>query len=270
MIRGFGLLAAVAIAALPMAGARAQALKPNNAADAPRYTACMTLAQKDPKQAAAEAKSWADKGGGEPAQHCAAIAYLGMGLYSEAAHRLETLAERSVAQGGQLRAEMFAQAGQAWLIAGRSDKALAVQTRALELKPNDVEVLIDRSITLATAGQVWDALDDLNRALQLAPDRADALVFRASAYRSLDSLDLAETDIERANRLWPDSPEVLLERGSIRKQRGNLAGARADWLRVLTVSPNSPAGEQARRDLQSLDLKPRDSEIQRPKSRQTR
>jgi tetratricopeptide (TPR) repeat protein len=190
-----------------------------------------------------------------------------MGLYSEAAQRLETMAERSVAQNGQLRAEMFAQAGQAWLIAGRSDKALTVQTRALELRPNDVEVLIDRSITLATAGQVWEALDDLNRALQVSPDRADALVFRASAYRSLNTLDLAETDIERANRLWPDSPEVLLERGSIRKHRGNVAGARADWLQVLALAPNSPAGEQARRDLQSLDVKPRESDAPRPRGR---
>jgi tetratricopeptide (TPR) repeat protein len=257
MTRVSGIVCAAAVALLPVAGALAQAIKPNNPADASRYAACMALAQKNPQQAAADAKSWADKGGGEPAQHCAAIAYLGLGLYSEAAQRLETLAERSVAQGGQLRAEMFAQAGQAWLIAGKPDKALTVQTRALDLRPNDVEVLIDRSITLATAGQVWEALDDLNRALQVAPDRADALVFRASAYRSLDSLDLAETDIERANRLWPDSPEVMLERGSIRKHRGNVAGARADWLQVLRLAPNSPAGEQARRDLQSLDVKAR-------------
>ena len=257
MTRTFAILGAAAIAMLPIAGAQAQPIKPNNPADAARYAACMALAQKNPQQAASDAKAWADKGGGEPAQHCAAIAYLGLGLYSEAAQRLETLAERSTAQGGALRGEMFAQAGQAWLIAGKPDKALTVQTRALELRPNDVEVLIDRSITLATAGQLWDAVDDLNRALEVAPDRADALVFRASAYRSLDSLDLAEADIARANRLWPDSPEVLLERGSIRKHRGNAAGARADWLQVLTLAPNSPAGEQARRDLQSLDLKAR-------------
>lgn len=230
---------------------------PDNPADAARYSACLAMAQKSPQQAVTESKAWSGRGGGEPAQHCAAIAYLGLGLYSEAALRLEALAESSTAQGGRLRAELYAQAGQAWLIAGRPDQALTVQTRALELRPNDPEILIDRSITFATTGLLWDAVDDLNRVLEMKPDRADALVFRASAYRSLDSLDLAEQDIEQATRLWPDSPEVLLERGNIRKRRGNTAGARGDLLMVIELAPNSPAAEQARRDLQTLDVKPR-------------
>ena len=250
------LFRAAALALLPLAAASAQTVVPENPTEAAHYAACMALAQKSPQQAVTEAKIWAAKGGGEAAQHCAAIAYLGLGLYSEAAQRMETLAETSTAQQGRLRPELFAQAGQAWLIAGKPDKALAAQSRALELKPNDIEILIDRSITLATTGKLWEAIDDLNHALDIAPDRADAMVFRASAYRSLQTLDLAEQDIEHANRLWPDSPEVILERGNIRKSRGNIPGARADWQRVIELAPNAPAGDQARHELQTLDLKP--------------
>jgi tetratricopeptide (TPR) repeat protein len=249
-------LSATMLAIAVAISAHAQPIKPDNPADASRYAACMAMAQKSPQQAINDSKAWAASGGGEPAQHCAAMAYLGLGLYSEAALRLETLADSSKAQQGRLRADLYSQAGQAWLIAGKPDQALAVQTRALKLRPNDVELLIDRSITLATSEKLWEAVDDLNRALEIAPDRADALVFRASAYRSLDTLDLAEADIEQANRLWPDSPEVILERGSIRKARSNPAGARADWMRVIELAPNSPAGEQARRALQVLDVKP--------------
>ncbi len=257
-------LCAAAFGIAPIAPARAQPIVPENPAEAAHYAACMAMAQKSPQQAINDSKAWAARGGGEPAQHCAAIAYLGLGLYNEAAQRLEVLGERSAMQDGRLRADLYAQAGQAWLIAGKPDQALAAQTRALALRPNDAEILIDRSITLATSGRLWEAVDDLNHVLDVAPNRADALVFRASAYRSLETLDLAEQDIEAANRLWPDSAEVILERGSIRKSRGNIAGARADWLRVIELAPNTPSGEAARREIQTLDVRPREMDSPSP------
>ena len=43
------------------------------------------------------------------------------------------LAATTRKQGAVLKSELYAQAGQAWLIAGNAEKALAAQTRALEI-----------------------------------------------------------------------------------------------------------------------------------------
>ncbi len=117
-----------------------------------------------------------------------------------------------------------------------------------------MEIWLDRSITLAGAGDYWAALDDLNRALDLAPGRPDILILRASAYRRLQAPDLARDDIARALRRDPDNPDGLLERGILRRLAGETAGARRDWLRVIDLAEGTPAAQAARARLERLDV----------------
>lgn len=250
-------LAAAAICAVFAAAPAAQQRKPIDSvpAETRLYTGCMVLARTDPPKALQQSEAWLARGGGEPARHCGAIALLGVGRHTEAAIKLESLATETRIDGGRLKAELLAQSGQAWLIAGDGSRAYAVQSAALALRPDDVELLVDRSITLGTGGRFWESIDDLNRVLEIQPERADALVFRAAAYRRLDSIDLAETDIERAVALWPDAPDVLLERGNIRRLKSDVAGARADWRRVIELAPDLPAALAARRNLDRADGK---------------
>ena len=224
--------------------------------DHPReYMACMKLAREAPEEGYESALTWASQGGGEAARHCAAAALIELGRYGEAAERLERLAREASAAAVKLRPALLAQSGQAWLLAGKPERARAVQSAALELEPDNVELLIDRSITLADVANYWEALDDLNRAQELAPDRAEVLVLRASAYRYLDSLGLARDDVDRALALDPGNPDGLLERGILRRLAGDTVGARADWIRVLALAPNGPAGDAARANLEKLDVK---------------
>jgi len=136
-----------------------------------------------------------------------------------------------------------------------SSSALAAQSAALSLEPDNVELLIDRSVTLAQARNYWEAIDDLNRALELAPGRGDVLVLRASAYRYVDALDLAAEDLAAALAHNPDDVEALLERGILRRLTGDDDGARADWVRVVSLDPQGPAAEAARDNLERLDVK---------------
>jgi tetratricopeptide (TPR) repeat protein len=193
-------------------------------------------------------------GGGDGALHCIAVALLGMGDYVQAAQNLEALARSTPGATPENRADLLGQAGSAWTIAGKPDLAFKAQSAALALKPDDIDLLIDRGITLAGTGNYWEALDDLNRVLSLDPERVDALVFRASAWRALKSLDLAEDDAARALALDPGRPDALLERGLIRHARGNVPGARTDWMQVLELSRDGPYREAARRELEKLDI----------------
>src|SRR5919108_545494 len=56
------------------------------------YEDCMTLARRVPADGYESALAWEGQGGGDPARHCAAVALIGMGKFTEAAERLESLA----------------------------------------------------------------------------------------------------------------------------------------------------------------------------------
>jgi regulator of sirC expression with transglutaminase-like and TPR domain len=248
------ILAAVLLALAPLVpgDARAQADDPELAA---QYQACMDLAETNPDEALEQAETWVDLGGSDPARHCAAVALMRLGHYEAAGQELETLAASLEPAFAFLQIPVLIQAAQAWLAAGKVDRAYAVQTTALARQPNDIELLVDRAMTAASVGNFAAAIDDLNRALSHAPNRADILVLRASAHRFLDQPEAALADIEAALSLDPDNAEGLLERGNLRRQAGNDAGARDDWLRVTRLAPDSPAAEAAQANLAKLDVK---------------
>jgi tetratricopeptide (TPR) repeat protein len=221
---------------------------------AAEYEACLTLAKSDPEEGFESALTWQALGGGEAAQHCAAVALVELGHYEEAATRLEALADSIRRTHPELAPEILAQAGQAWLLAGDHERAYAVQTTALELSPDNVELLVDRGVTLAKAESYAEAVTDLSRALLFVPDRPDILVFRASAYRMLDDRPRALADVERALVLDPENPEGLLERGNLRRLSGDPAGARQDWLRAAILAEGQPTGAAAQANLAAMDM----------------
>ncbi len=245
--------AALAVAALTALMAVAPAF--GQSADESEYAACLKLLDHDAEAAFESALAWQDIGGGAPAQHCAALALVRLGRPAEAAARLEALAADLADARPWLRAGVLAQAGQAWLTADQPERAHAAFTVALEITPEAPEIYIDRAQALAQAGAFWAAIDDLSQAIELAPGRADAYAFRASAYRYIDNLELALDDAERALALASDDPIALLERGNIRRLQGDEAGARADWLHVLSVAPGGHAADDARTNLERLDVK---------------
>ena len=243
----------IALAGAPGAVADDRAGIPGEVAAAREYAACMDLARSDAAAAHETAVAWRVRGGGDAASHCVAVALIGLGDYIQAAEKMEALAREMTHATAAARGELLGQAGNAWTIAGKPDRAYAAQTEALGLKPRDANILIDRGITLTSTAKFWDALDDLNQALEIAPGRVDALVFRAIAWRHLGSLELADDDIGRALGLQPDNLDALLERGAIRRRRGDSDGARADWLRVLELVPDGPLADAARGNLEKMD-----------------
>lgn len=231
-------------------------LPPAPVPDAEHYDRCLQMAHTDPQKAYDDAQAWHDLGGGFPAQHCAAVALVGLKKYAEAATLLEGLANAMLQQGPDMRADALEQAGQAWLLGNQPNQAKAAFDAALSLKPKDAELLIDRAEAFALGGKFFDAIDDLNTVLDTAPNRVDALVYRASAYRQLGSLDLALDDAERALRLDPNSVAGLLERGNIRRLKNDDAGARADWQRVVQMAPGSAAAASAQDNIARLAAQP--------------
>ncbi len=219
------------------------------------YAACIERALKTPEDGFEQAIAWRDMGGGAPAKHCVAVALFALGQYENAALHLERIASEQQSLPPPLRAALLGQAGDAWMSAGEIRRADAALGAALDLAPDNIAILLKRSLVAVAAESYFEAIDDLNRVIELKPDDADALVYRATAYRYLDSAELAADDIERALIVRPDHPPALLERGNLRRLKGDDAGARRDWLAVIQRAPDSEAAEAARRNIEALDIK---------------
>lgn len=231
---------------------QAQPTPRNAEADAATYEHCMKLTRQDPAAAQKLAQAWREHGGKHPADHCAAVALIGLKEYKEAANRLEALAQ-AMTTAPALRAEVLDQAGQAWGLAGDPVRAYAAAGAAVALQPNDPDLLIDRAEAAASAGFFDKAVTDLDHVLKAYPNRVDALIYRASANRALDRLDPALADIEKALAEAPNSAAAVLERGNIRRLKGDSEGARQDWQRVGQLAPGSQADMAARANIEHLN-----------------
>ena len=237
--------------------AQEQSFPEQNPDQAKQYADCMALTAAHPQQAYDAAAAWIGKKGGPPAEHCQAVALVGLGRYAEAAQAMQTVAGElaKIDSSKNLAAHLYDQAGQIWILQGDPAQAIAASNSALEILPNDVDLVIDRAVALGAAERWWDALDDLNHANELAPKRADILVLRASAYRYVDSKDLAMADVNQALTIDPKNAEGHLERGILLANNGDKNGARADWLAAIQAAPNTPTAETAQARLEQLDVK---------------
>jgi tetratricopeptide (TPR) repeat protein len=254
MIRAF--LFAAALPGAMSVALPASAQTPH-ADPARQYTACMTSARGEPRRGLEMAVAWEKAGGGVGARHCRAIALYALGNHVEAGKQLEALSREMTGQSPAMRAEVLAQAGQAYQAARLGDQALAVQNAAILLDPRNAEIWVDRSITYAGLGAYREAASDLTRALGLAPGRADVLIMRAAAWRELRDFKAALADAEAVLRGAPDAADALLERGLARQGLGDRKGAEADLRKTLSLVPEgseqairaraalgSPAGRQ--------------------------
>ena len=226
-------------------------------ASADIYRKCITMVSGTPEKAYEAAVEWRDFGGGIPAEHCMALAMAARGDYVQAAELLEDLASRAerehesenAASPSAQRADLLAQAGNAWLVAGQVDRAYSVLSDALSEPdlPDNIraELLIDRSRTEAEQDDFKAALDDLNQAHALLGPRIDILTYRAAAYRALGALTKARADVNAALEIDPQDYEALFERASLNLLAGNPDGAISDWTMVKMLAPDSPAAEAA-------------------------
>ena len=230
----------------------AEPAKRRDPEEAQQYTHCINLARTVPDEGWHEALAWSSLGGGEPAQHCAAVAMIGMRQFEEGARKLEALADASE-ESPKLRAGMLAQAGQAWLLAKVPDEAFRVQSKALILVPGAPDLLVDRAQSLAEDKNYQGAIQDLDAAIKAAPLRSDAYIFRATAKRHLEDRAGARADIDMALQIDPQSQDAWLEDGILKGLAGDEDGARTSWQKVIELSPQSEAADTARRDLELLD-----------------
>jgi len=209
-----------------------------------RYQQCIALTRIDAQGAYNQALAWHSAGGGSSAEHCGALALVQLGRYAEAAPKLDVLAQQ-LGLKPPLRAQLYDQAGNAWLLAEDGARAEVSFSNALVFTPHDVDVLADRARARAMRKD-WAGTDaDLSAALTADPDRTDLLVLRASARHAAGKKADAQADIARALSIFPNYGDALVERGAMKYEDGDVRGADADWQQVVKLAPKSRAAALA-------------------------
>jgi tetratricopeptide (TPR) repeat protein len=221
-----------------------------------QFTQCINLATSDPAKAITTAQAWKAKDGGYKAQQCLALAYYSQDRFDGAAAAFEEAAKMADTTKDPHGADLWAQAGNGWLVAGDPAKAMAALNTALDsgnlAGVGLGEAQMDRARARVAGGDLSGARDDLDEALANAPDDPLGWLLSATLARRMDNLPRAAKDITQALRLSPDDPAVHLEEGNIAGWAGEDVAARAAFARVIELAPGTPLADQARKGLDKL------------------
>lgn len=188
-----------------------------------RFEQCVDAIDANAETAYEEAMAWAADAQELPAYRCAAMALIAQGREEEGARRLESLAMGADAGATGLRAELFAQAGNAYLLDRAAARARSVFTQAIALMQGDraamPDLLIDRARAYAMERDWRRSEEDLSAALDLRPNDPLALQLRATARMHQSAFDLAEADAQAAVAAAPASIDARLVLGHAREAK---------------------------------------------------
>ncbi|MFN3370361.1 MAG: tetratricopeptide repeat protein [Sphingomonadaceae bacterium] len=224
------------------------------ALDRKRYDGCVRSIESAAATAETYAREWAARGGGLPARHCLALAQLRQDKFAEAEATLVAAAGEAAAAKSPFAADFWGQAGNAALLAGRAEPAIAHFTAAIasagEFAPRRLAAFhLDRARAEAELGRLSEARADLDRALELDREEPQAWMLSAALARRAGDLGQAVRDIERASTLAPSDPDIMFEQGNIAAANGDLESARRVWTMVTKAAPGTPAADLAARAL---------------------
>src|SRR5262249_55241750 len=122
----------------------------------------------------------------------------------------------------------------------RFEEALASFDRALTLRLDFPEALVNRGIALQKLKRLEEAVASYELALALRPDYPEALFHRGIALHKLKRLKEAVASYELAFALRPDYPEALVHRGIALHELKRFEEALASFDRALTLRPDFP------------------------------
>jgi tetratricopeptide (TPR) repeat protein len=216
----------------------------------PSQQACAALVRSAPARAVELGNDWLVKGGGLHARQCLGLAYAQLGRWAPAGTAFEQAAAEAEAKKDPAVADLWVQAGNAWLAGGDAararkafDAALANPALTAELRG---EVHLDRARSAVVAGDLASARADIDQGLKLVP--ADPFAWYLSSALALREQKVARAreDIAKAISLAPDDADVLLQAGNVAGVGGEAVAARSFFEKAARAAPDSPAGKAAR------------------------
>ena len=130
---------------------------------------------------------------------------------------------------------------------------IATTLGVVEKDPKNVRAWVTLGNLYFDTHQHQKSVDAYARALELQPDDPDVLTDQGVMYRALGAFDKAVANFEKANQLAPQHLQSLFNLGVVcafdLKDR---ARAEAAWNKILQIAPTSGHAAQARQALAEL------------------
>ncbi len=122
--------------------------------------------------------------------------------------------------------------------------------------PKNVQAWIQLGNAYFDTGQPQKSVEAYGRALELKPDDPDVLTDQGVMYRALGQFDKALSNFEKANKVNPNHVQSLFNMGVVYSQdlkRNDKAIAA--WNKVVQIAPASPQAAQAKQLIAELQAR---------------
>jgi tetratricopeptide (TPR) repeat protein len=157
---------------------------------------------------------------------------------SESRRWVEALAElESALEINSTNASWLAHRGFLLDQLGRHGDAIGAYTEALEIEPEDRDLLFALSLDLAQEMRMTQALATLEKLVALHPDFEPAYCQQIIVYAEMGQHDKAETAFYLGRQLKADCPQCFFHMGLSLSDRGLHQRAIRCWERVLEIAP---------------------------------
>lgn len=103
--------------------------------------------------------------------------------------------------------------GNAYLMQNRHSRAIESYDKALEIKPDFKDAILNRGATKATTNDFTASIDDFNEVLKLAPEDTSALKFRAASFIQTKQFNEALKDLNKLTELGLKSQKIYYQSG---------------------------------------------------------
>jgi tetratricopeptide (TPR) repeat protein len=154
--------------------------------------------------------------------------------------------------GDSLNPQLHYQLANALHDAGNREEALSEYDKALSLKPEFKEALVNRGAVLNELGRIQDAIVSFEGALKFAPRDTRALVNLGNSFYALQEYGEAIKRYKLAVATDSTFAEGYYYIGVAFADAGIYREAVREWERILAVAPNSEAAKNARENIDVL------------------
>ena len=103
---------------------------------------------------------------------------------------------------------------------GEFEEAVAEYEKALEIEPENIDLLSNIGVAYYNLGQLDKAIDHYSRAIEIAPSDADIRSNLAAAYVQLEQLDNALEEYQKAVELDPSLAQAFFGLGVVYALKG--------------------------------------------------
>jgi cytochrome c-type biogenesis protein CcmH/NrfG len=141
--------------------------------------------------------------------------------------------------------------------AQNAQKRIAILRLLVDRDPGDVKAWIALGNEYFDSGERAKAVDAYAKALQLQPDNPDVLTDQGVMYRELGAVDKAIANFEKASTIKPNHVQSILDLGVLYAQDlKDFDKALKSWDRVVAIAPVSPQAARAREYIEEIKRTP--------------